>query len=63
MLVEMCDLSDCSDVKNVYNIKIENKVSPMGQQYQEICGEYDQVVGFLSEVYDMNVVDVMVNVR
>ncbi len=45
-----------------YGVKAIPKVSPEGQPYQVIEGEYHQVVGFLGEIFDMSVVEVMSNI-
>lgn len=44
-----------------YNVKASPKVSPDGHCYQEICGEYSNMLCFLTEVYDMQVCEVMSN--
>lgn len=45
-----------------YGVKVIPKASDMGQPYQFIEGEYHQVVGFLGEIFDMSVVEVMSNI-
>lgn len=68
-LREMCDLdSSCKSKEEIqkwvdfYKVKVNHKVSPEGQSYEEIEGEYHQVVGFLGEVFDIHVVEVMSNI-
>lgn len=68
-LREMCDLSSSgkSDEEiekwvNWYGVKVNNKVSPEGQTYEEIEGKYHKVVGFLGEIFDIHVVEVMSNI-
>lgn len=43
-------------------VKCSPKVSPMGQAYSEVSGDYSQVVCFLSEVLDMDIVEVMCSI-
>ena len=45
-----------------YGVKLIGKVSPEGQVYEQVSGEYHQVVGFLGEIFDMSVVEVMCNI-
>lgn len=45
-----------------YGVKVLPKVSNEGQAYQSVEGEYSQVVGFLSDVFDMHVCEVMSNI-
>lgn len=45
-----------------YDIKVDEKVSPEGQTYQQISGEYQNVVCFLGEIFDMSIVEVMSNI-
>lgn len=45
-----------------YGVTIIDKLSPEGQTYQVVEGEYSKVIGFLSEVFDMSVMEVICNV-
>lgn len=45
-----------------YGVKVRPMVSPEGQAYQIVEGEYSKVVGFLGEVFDMHVCEVMSNI-
>lgn len=68
-LRENLDLDSCGKSKEEivkwvdrYKVKISNKLSPMGQEYQVVEGEYANVVSFLSAITDMGIVEVMCNV-
>ena len=45
-----------------YGVTIVDKLSPEGQIYQVVEGEYSKVIGFLGEVFDMDVMEVICNV-
>lgn len=45
-----------------YGVTIVHKISPEGQNYEEVIGEYHQVVGFIGEIFDLSIVEVMSNV-
>lgn len=69
IITEMCDLFSVSKSKDEinqliskYNVKCTPKVSPMGQAYSDVSGEYANVVCFLSSLLDMSVVDIMCSI-
>lgn len=45
-----------------YGVEVKNCVSPMGQEYQVVEGDYADVVSFLSAITDMGIVEVMCSV-
>lgn len=70
MVVEMCDLFSSRKSKDEINklikfhkVKVTPKVSKSGILYSEVRGKYYDVMFFISKVYNMDCLDVILGMR